>query len=669
MSDSIVNQLQQNTQFQPTTPTFPSRNNKKKNKILAGVVLFLLLLVGGASSFVLLGQEQDNRNQASVAGGLVNVKLQKDAECVKGQLCSVKVVVNTGSSNVDALQLKLLFNENSLNAIDKVVFKPVGSVLDTRIKGSMCQPNPGVTITDKMLRYCSTDADCPSNMFCDSRQEIAESQSKIAIAKPILNLSKNETTANKELLLVWTLSNVNMPFNTNGVDQVLGTVEFELLSNVSVAGDMSLLFDQSFSKATLYKTGQDSLNTPSSIVIATEATSQNNQVFCKTDASCPEGQFCYQPPMPDCPPGRSCPTFMATSYCKEKTDNIKPSVCRTDADCAKNEFCYQTPQPSCAPGQPCKMIAAVSVCKEREITSTPTPTRVPSPPVSVTPGSQTCSINSDCPSGQYCYQPPMPACPEGMACAQVMPAKICRESKPISMTPTPTRVPSPPATSTPTPVVSVKPSVTPIASITPISCAIPSCPNGTLRLVKERIYDDRRYIMAPTTSCPVYICEENITCQPSYSDWSKCSYGIQTRTVTSVSSQNNCIQTAPTLKRVCEQTCTSDSQCGAGESCVFNTTVQVGRETTNSFAPNPAGYCKASVASAADLNGDGAVNVLDLSLVIKNLFSSNAKADVNKDGTVDIADYSLVLKDIISSYARIQATPASLNDGVIQGGG
>lgn len=658
MSDSIVDQLQQNNQFQPTTPAFPNKNNKKKKKILAGVVLFLLLLVGGISSFILLGQEQDTRNQASVAGGLVNVKLQKDADCVKGQLCSVKVAVNTGSSNIDALQLKLLFNENSLNAIDKVVFKPAGATLDTRTKGSMCQPNPGVTITDKMLRYCSTDADCPSNMYCDSRQQAAV-ESRIALEKPILNLSKNETTANKELVLVWTLSNVNMPFNTNGADHVLGTVEFELLSNVSVAGDMSLLFDRSFSKATLYKTGQDSLNTPSSIVIATESTTQTSQVPCKTDASCKEGQFCYQPPMPDCPPGRSCPTFMATSYCKDKTDDLRPNVCRTDADCAKNEFCYQTPQPSCAPGKACPMIAAISVCKEREVTSTPAPTRLPSPTASVTPSSQTCSVNSDCPSGQYCYQPPMPACPEGMACAQVMPAKVCRESKPISMTPTPTRMPSPPATSTPTP----------IASITPVSCAVPSCPNGTLRLVKERIYDDRRYIMAPTTQCPVYVCEENLTCQYSYSEWSKCSYGIQTRTIVSSGNQSSCVQTAPTLKRVCEQTCSSDSQCGAGESCVFNTTVQVGRETTSSsFAPNPVGYCKASVASATDLNGDGAVNVIDLSLVIRNLFSSNAKADVNKDGTVDIADYSLVLKDIISSYSRIP-TPINLDKAVIQGGG
>jgi hypothetical protein len=658
MSDSIANQLQQTPQFQPTAPTFPNRNNKKKNKIIAAVVLLFLLLVGGASSFVLLNQEQDTRNQASVAGGLVNVKLQKDAECVKGQVCSVKVVVNTGSSNIDALQLKLLFNENSLNAVDKVSFKPIGISSETTNRGSVCQPNPGVTITDKMLRYCSTDADCPSNMFCDSKQ-YAVAEGKIALEKSLLNLSKNETTTNKELLLVWTLADVNLPFNTNGADQVLGTVEFELLSNVSVAGDMSLLFDQSFSKATLYKTGQDSLNTPKSIVIATENTTVS-RIPCKTDASCPEGQYCYQPPMPECPEGRMCPQVMASSYCQEKIGDIKPGACRTDADCAKNEFCYQTPQPSCAPGQPCKMIAAVSVCKEREITATPTPTRVPSPPVSVTPTSQNCSVNSDCPSGQYCYQPPMPACPEGMACAQVMPAKVCKESTPISMTPT--RVPSPPATATPTPLVSVKPSVT------PISCAIPDCPNGTLRLVKERIYDDRRYIMAPTTQCPVYICEESTVCQHDYSDWSKCNYGTQSRTLLATSGRMDCVETAPTLRRVCEQTCSSDSQCGKGESCVFNATVQVG-QTTSSFAPSPVGYCKASVASATDLNGDGAVNVLDLSLVIKNLFSSNAKADVNKDGTVDIADYSLVLKDIISSYARIKANPVNLDGAVIQGGG
>lgn len=35
-----------------------------------------------------------------------------------------------------------------------------------------------------------------------------------------------------------------------------------------------------------------------------------------------------------------------------------------------------------------------------------------------------CSADTDCPNGQYCYQPPF-VCPDGQICAQVMPAKYC----------------------------------------------------------------------------------------------------------------------------------------------------------------------------------------------------------------------------------------------------
>lgn len=38
----------------------------------------------------------------------------------------------------------------------------------------------------------------------------------------------------------------------------------------------------------------------------------------------------------------------------------------------------------------------------------------------------TCSADTDCKDGEFCYQPPMPECPDGMGCAAVMPAKICK---------------------------------------------------------------------------------------------------------------------------------------------------------------------------------------------------------------------------------------------------
>lgn len=36
-----------------------------------------------------------------------------------------------------------------------------------------------------------------------------------------------------------------------------------------------------------------------------------------------------------------------------------------------------------------------------------------------------CQTNADCFEGYTCYQPPMPTCPAGMSCAQVMPSKYC----------------------------------------------------------------------------------------------------------------------------------------------------------------------------------------------------------------------------------------------------
>jgi hypothetical protein len=46
-----------------------------------------------------------------------------------------------------------------------------------------------------------------------------------------------------------------------------------------------------------------------------------------------------------------------------------------------------------------------------------------------------------------------------------------------------------------------------------------------------------------------------------------------------------------------------------------------------------------------DLNNDGAVNILDLSILLSNYATSNAIADINKDGTVNILDLSILLSN------------------------
>jgi hypothetical protein len=46
-----------------------------------------------------------------------------------------------------------------------------------------------------------------------------------------------------------------------------------------------------------------------------------------------------------------------------------------------------------------------------------------------------------------------------------------------------------------------------------------------------------------------------------------------------------------------------------------------------------------------DLNGDGQVNIFDLSILLSNYNTTNAKADINKDGTVNIFDLSILLSN------------------------
>lgn len=62
-----------------------------------------------------------------------------------------------------------------------------------------------------------------------------------------------------------------------------------------------------------------------------------------------------------------------------------------------------------------------------------------------------CKTDSDCQKYEYCYQPPMPPCPAGAACVQVLPPKYCRVRPTPTATPTPTRSPAPTNTPTPTP--------------------------------------------------------------------------------------------------------------------------------------------------------------------------------------------------------------------------
>ena len=62
-------------------------------------------------------------------------------------------------------------------------------------------------------------------------------------------------------------------------------------------------------------------------------------------------------------------------------------------------------------------------------TVAPSATRAPSvtqtPSITAAPTNTPCTTNDQCGAGSICYQPPMPACPTGNSCAQVMPPAYC----------------------------------------------------------------------------------------------------------------------------------------------------------------------------------------------------------------------------------------------------
>lgn len=563
-----TNQTSSSTGF-----TFPNKKNKNHKKTIASLIIFVLLIIGGVSAFVLFNQNQDTRNQASVKNGLINAKLAiPDGEvCTSGQICTVDVIVNTGNSNIDALQLKIAFDQNIVSEVGEVKFAGQRENIIEKEKAS-CMDKPGFVLADRKLRFCSTDADCPENQYCNTKA-ITQSGGSGIVASPItgLSLNKNEVS-NQGALLVWTLSNTSTPFTTNGRDQILGKLHFRINGSSTTINQINLTIDQTLSKATLYRTGEDSLNTPSSLTIKVGSGLVGQLTYCKSDEMCPENQYCYFEPTPS-----GINNFKINAYCKDKQTNADNVACKADIDCK---------------------------------------------------------------TGQYCYQPPMPTCPEGKVCPQIMPEKYCKLKTSVSTTPTPTSTPTPTPTSTPTPTPTKRPSPTVAMSVTPapVACPVPDCRNGVLKQ-SPNLYG----------ACPVYLCIEQSSCKYTYSNWSSCNYGVQTRTVTSMNSSTNpklCANNAPVLQQECTKPCTSDKQCGAGEFCEL--TIDT-RTNPNSIVAN--GSCRLNPQTNTDINSDGITNVLDLSIVIKNLFTNSAKADINKDGIVDVSDYSLVLKGIISREA------------------
>ncbi len=268
--------------------------------------------------------------------------------------------------------------------------------------------------------------------------------------------------------------------------------------------------------------------------------SPSPQVNCNTDTDCPADQACTG--TGSCPAGTQC--LIAPKICAPKVTasatpkplpkpsaSLQPlSTCSVDSDCPTGQACLVR---GCLPGTQC--LRVTRYCGPRVSPSPitkPLPSRIPTPTTSPRPSSSPlprCTTDVQCGPGQECYQPPMSPCPAGMACAQVMPAPRCR----------------PKASSSPSPTVSCQ--------------ADTDCPTG--------------------------------------------------------------------------QACTGVGSCPAGTQCLI--------------APK---YCvpKTTTGLLGDINGDGKVDLIDYSLLKLDFLTSkkDSKADLNKDTKVDLVDYSIFIQEL-----------------------
>ena len=82
--------------------------------------------------------------------------------------------------------------------------------------------------------------------------------------------------------------------------------------------------------------------------------------------------------------------------------------------------------------------------------------------------------------------------------------------------------------------------------------------------------------------------------------------------------------------------------------------VRVGQLMWNGTANNyqdPSGFGRLSLSGTpasitpGDINGDGRVDITDLSILLSNYGTSNTQADINKDGKVDVLDLSILLSN------------------------
>lgn len=237
------------------------------------------------------------------------------------------------------------------------------------------------------------------------------------------------------------------------------------------------------------------------------------------------------------------------------------------------------------------------------------PDGTPSPKVN-------CQTNGDCLPGQTCYQPPMPVCPEGMACIQVMPQKYC-----VGETTLPENCP----------VYDGKvmcPQWDPAPGFCEGGTLIPSPDNECgCSMPPSCEYPES----SPSPSPEIIYCDSSSSSGNSFTDPSVCPIGYVCASVppggcgTGPNGEPLACATQPYCRLAEGSSCQTSENCYSGYLCQD-------------------GSCHKQ--SIADINNDGKVNINDYTILSSQLMmTGNNSADLNGDGIVNLMDFTIMMSE------------------------
>lgn len=585
--------------------------SKKMKTIISFVALGVLLLGGLVAAYFLNQQNQDTRNQASVADGVVEIAVQPKASTAESETIMLDVKVNTSQANIDGFQLI----------------------------GTANRPLDEITV------FSTMSSDSAPNVMQDAT---ASADTSAFNAQVIPSDNPNE---------------VKIIFLAGGTEKKFTSTSALKVAEIQISPkhpDLEIVWSDQ-SKATLSGTAEDSLKPISTTMYPVESITSLPVTPLEGDRNISSTSCPFMVPV-ECPEG--------AQYVPGQLDENK---CPTQGQCvevqaqpvAVTQTCPPVAEPGCAPGS--RYIPGLPDANNCPTggrcvaDASPTPTPTPQ-----------CTTDADCANGLTCQPISRVEC-EGEECREYRDYYCAVAPSVGGPSPVPTPTPGTPPPSTPTPPTPV-PSATPRPTAIPSPIAMPPkpicpevfamrvCPAGTERGIVEVDGCIKTYCkgVAPT---PVR------SCKYVYSSWTACENGVQRRSV--VSTGENCAG-SPELTRSCGTTVgelcpNGQSDCGPNQVCSkVNKPAEIGGgyELRCQDAPVIAWQTRASL--PGDFNEDGNVNILDISYMIGQLFSEDSNADLNEDGIVDIVDYSLLLIKIkqqpwTAFGKNLSQTPAIVN--------